>query len=230
MEFKDGLLEFVISMTAIGLIFGFWVKYRSDFSIRSYFLSLLYLFPLFIFLFGPISLLVADKIGAKEIRIPILILYLMTIITSVAFGVLIHLKKINAVRHRDEEKWKKKIMIGVDFENYVIDPVKSSGNESHNLLTAVGLIFIVVITILKLFGNIYDSIFIMMPMVMFFSIYYGLKSGGSTLAKLCSLRQYEKQTNRRFINADYEKIQELRRTFFLSRWLMKDYRPAARQQ
>jgi hypothetical protein len=54
--------------------------------------------------------------------------------------------------------------------------------------------------------------------------YMNVKVVGPKIACLYLLRKYEKQTGRRFVNADYEKIQDLRRRFFLSRWLMKDYR------
>lgn len=78
------------------------------------------------------------------------------------------------------------------------------------------------------FGSRNNLIFIVMPVMIGMFAYFGFKIIGPRIAKLCVLRQYEKQTGRCFVNTDYEKIQELRRTFFLSRWLMKDYRPAAK--
>lgn len=78
-------------------------------------------------------------------------------------------------------------------------------------------------------GSKNNAIFLAVPLLVGAFAYLSLKVLGPKIANLYVLRQYEKQTSRRFVNADYEKIQELRRTFFLSRWLMKDYRPAAKQ-
>jgi hypothetical protein len=53
--------------------------------------------------------------------------------------------------------------------------------------------------------------------------YVDWKFIGPIILRLLLVRNLEKDTGRRFINADFAQIQELRRTFFLSRWLMKDY-------
>lgn len=50
-----------------------------------------------------------------------------------------------------------------------------------------------------------------------------LKQFGPAFLRLLLVRRLEKEAGRPFVNADYEQIQELRRTFFLSRWLMRDY-------
>jgi hypothetical protein len=60
-------------------------------------------------------------------------------------------------------------------------------------------------------------------MIIILSAYINIKTSGPQLAILYVLLKHEIKTKRRFVNADYEEIQNLRRTFFLSRWLMKDY-------
>ncbi len=75
-----------------------------------------------------------------------------------------------------------------------------------------------------------NVIFLAVPLIIGVFAYLSIKTLGPKIACLWLLRKYEKQTGRCFVNADYEKIQELRRTFFLSRWLMKDYRPASDRQ
>ena len=56
-------------------------------------------------------------------------------------------------------------------------------------------------------------------------MYMNVKTLGPTLLRLLLLSKLETEVGYRFQNADYEQIQELRRGFFLARWLMKDYKP-----
>jgi hypothetical protein len=70
-----------------------------------------------------------------------------------------------------------------------------------------------------------NAIFLAVPLMTVTFTYINLKIFGPGLTRIFLLRKIEKEQGYRFQNADYEKIQELRRGFFLSRWLMKDYRP-----
>ena len=55
--------------------------------------------------------------------------------------------------------------------------------------------------------------------------YINIAVMGPMLMRIVFLRKLEKEQGYRFANADYERIQELRRHFRFARWLMKDYRP-----
>ena len=70
-----------------------------------------------------------------------------------------------------------------------------------------------------------NAILFAAPLVTVTVIYTNVATFGPTLLRILLLRRLEKEVGYRFQNADYEQIQELRRGFFLAKWLMKDYRP-----
>lgn len=77
-------------------------------------------------------------------------------------------------------------------------------------------------------GNRQNAIFLS-PLSTLAMSYMVFKTIGPAHVRIFLLRKIEKEQGFRFQNADYEKIQELRRGFFLAKWLMKDYRPPQMQ-
>ena len=217
-----------------GCIAGGWIKYRSRFSVAFSLILISYFLIIFpVVLIGSGALVFADIAGIPEIRVEILLIYLISITFPLAFGMICHFKKLSALRSNNLNSWREAFP-GVDFEKYTIIPDESGGEaDTDNVRATMWATGAMAVNIPLFFESYFGSknnlIFIIMPVMIGMFTYYGFKKVGPLMVKLYILRQYEKQTNRRFINADYEKIQELRRTFFLSRWLMKDYRRTAGQ-
>ncbi|WP_439893257.1 hypothetical protein ACS7SF_25555 (plasmid) [Ralstonia sp. 25C] len=227
--------DFALFSAATGLALGIWVKYRTEFSVK-FSLNLAYYF-LFI---GPIifgatcSILASDISGAGDSAEIFVVLYLASIISPFAFSLSRSLAEIRNLRKIGRDDWKAPYRKFVDFNSYRIQPTPGNGDGDSDKLKSAGWVAgSLAVNIPLLFqiftGSKNNVMLIAMPMIVGVFAYLSLKKIGPGIATLYTLRQYEKQTNRRFINADYEKIQELRRTFFLSRWLMKDYCPAASQ-
>lgn len=70
-----------------------------------------------------------------------------------------------------------------------------------------------------------NAIFLVAPLMTGLLAYLNLTSLGPGLVRILLLRKIEKSIGRKFVNADLEQIQDLRRGFFMARWLMKDFAP-----
>ena len=140
--------------------------------------------------------------------------------------------------YRDSDSsspWQKNIERYVDYSKYQILAVLplSSAEEEKRLqsirfsVIAVGTANIPLLFQIYLGGS-GNAIFLVVPVLTGTFAYINIKNFGPGLLRLLLLKKIEKIHGRRFNNADLEQIQELRRTFFLSRWLMKDYfKPAS---
>src|SRR5579863_312008 len=216
----------------IGLSVGWLIKYRVEFSIKFTLLFIFYFMLLFPFLMGGAGAIIFAEISGERInKFLILFLYLSSIVLPLAFGVSSYIGKLKAPSKSDRE-WMSKLKRCVDFDKYVIEPRKFQIPQKTNGLSAAiwstGAMVTNVPILFQLYtGSRYNAIFLAMPLIIGGFAFLSVKMLGPQIACLWLLRKYEKQTGRCFVNADYEKIQELRRTFFLSRWLMKDYRLAS---
>lgn len=134
------------------------------------------------------------------------------------------------LRSEIPDRWKSELGKYIDYSTHRISPSLTCQSTSHQGQRTLSLFWITAIGIanipllFELYGGGRDnSIFIAVPMIMIGLAYLNLKNFGPGFVRLLLLRKLEKEIDRRFVNADLEQIQELRRTFFLSRWLMKDY-------
>ena len=232
----DFMLIALTSSMVVGLVTAVVVRYRSKFSISYALYGSLYFYALFpLAPGGALALIAADISGANEKRWMAFLIYEASILFPLWFGARHQLENIGLNTRKSPEKWKEKFKNSVNFDSYTVIPDKSAAPASgRSPLASVWIWAPVTVNIPLLFqiytGSKNNVAFLAIPLFVGTFAYLSLKTIGPKIANLYVLRQYEKQTGRRFINADYEKIQELRRTFFLSRWLMKDYRPAANQQ
>ena len=140
-------------------------------------------------------------------------------------------KAIGWWRANTPDQWKKKINEYIDYSTFQINPSFTS-NATENSTEIRSPIWIVAIgsANIPLFfeyfaGRKNDAIFLAVLLLTGVFAYVNLKYWGPSFARLLLLRKIEKSIGRRFINADLEQIQELRRGFFLARWLMKDFAP-----
>jgi len=127
----------------------------------------------------------------------------------------------------------------IDYEKMEINPrirvpAKFINSESNNLKTRSaaslgmigGALSANIMLAAKIFGidNHAMAWLAAIGMILIMA-YIQLKYFGPSAFRLYQLHMLQKNFSQPFKNSDYEKIQDLRRTFFLSRWLMKDYRP-----
>jgi hypothetical protein len=226
---SDEFLPSAIIGLAIGLIMGIFLKYRAKFSVKLALVSSIYLVILLSYLSGFSGLVAAIKIaGINRNKGMLFFIYFLFIAIPFVFGILNHLVKLKFFG-KNSSDWMNAMKEVVDFEKYIIYPSKFTQQSSAtNLSAAVWSASAMAANIPLLFqfftGDRNNVIFFVIPIFIGVFAYLNVKTFGPQIASLYLLRRYEKQTHRHFINADYEKIQELRRTFFLSRWLMKDYR------
>ncbi|QCP47996.1 hypothetical protein FAZ95_01635 [Trinickia violacea] len=183
-----------------------------------------------IFLGGAGAIVLAEVVRAREYRFFALGAYLASVILPLLFGVLRQFAKLGAFRANRERDWMVSLSRCVDFDRYIITPGKyneSGGRDMGAVIFSTGAMVTNIPILFQIYTGSRDNvIFVALPVFVGVLSYLNVKVIGPQIASLLLLRKYEKQTGRHFVNADYEKIQDLRRTFFLSRWLMKDYRPA----
>jgi len=240
-EFKAGdgqgwfILMTTLVFSCVGMVHGVFVKYKAKFSVQYEINSIILGYLLLaVAMGGGAALLAADVSGASHKRLIVLIIYELSILLPLWFGAKRRFSGLGYYQAVRTGEWKKKFKGAVDFDRYIVMPDRSAAlSPERSPLASVWMWAPVTVNVPLLFqiytGSKNNAIFLAVPLLVGAFAYLSLKVLGPKIANLYVLRQYEKQTSRRFVNADYEKIQELRRTFFLSRWLMKDYRPAAKQ-
>ncbi len=208
----------------IGLLLGMLIKYRVKFSLWLA-VYMIFIFP--VWAGSAIIIILANMLGGN--RSLVVCAYLASILLPLLVSLLSSLWKANFLDERRLRKGVERFWGEVKFEKSIIYSIgKNAKKNTGSLSSLIGSMGIVVVNVPLLFkvytGSRDNVIFLLVPLMIGTFAYLGAKSVGPYLANLYLLRRYEKQTGRRFVNADYEKFQALRRTFFLSRWLMKDYR------
>lgn len=153
-------------------------------------------------------------------------------------GIHLEAKSLGAINADEPHRWKKEIEKYVDYPSRTVLPSLSNGQglsqPKADFFTSPYAIMAVGSANIPLFFDLYgggrmNAIYLALPLMAGALIYLNFKNFGPSLVRLFLLRKLEKSVGYRFINADYEQIQDLRRTFFLSRWLMKDYvKPAGK--
>ncbi len=223
MEF-DRIAAILVLSWLPGLLIGAFVKYRSDFAVRFCLAFSVYIAIVLCLLFGGATIITsAEFFGFGNQKWWLLAAYQIGIILSVMIGFLLQVQRMGSL---DSLAWGNR----VDLDKYTAKPDIYAIKNTRSLFAVTSIATVSISLCFLIFtGSRDNAIYIAAPLLIIGFIYVCGKHIGPQLSDLYQLRQYEKQTGRRFINADYEKIQELRRTFFLSRWLMKDYRPAAKQ-
>lgn len=125
--------------------------------------------------------------------------------------------------------WRESLEKYIDYSKSQVRPELTNGAtdqtsviKSPMWIVAVGATNIPLL--FELFaGGRNNAIFLVVPVLTGTLAYVNVKTIGPGLVRLLLLRKLEKAAGRRFVNADIEQIQDLRRGFFLSRWLMKDF-------
>lgn len=228
-----GILTAMAVAAGIGLVAGIYLTFRSTFDSTYGLWALFYFLITMEFLFSggasTLALAIADRAHLGWLAVCtngfVLLLTLLG-------GMYREAKRLefwgNAPDH-----WKKKLAKYIDYSHHQVSPLLTSDFpqmakgqvvKSPFWIAAVGSANIPLL--FEIFGGgRANAIFLVAPVMTGVMAYLNLTSLGPGLVRLLLLRKLEKTAGRRFINADLEQIQELRRSFFLARWLMKDFVP-----
>ncbi|MBC7778339.1 MAG: hypothetical protein H7246_23105 [Phycisphaerae bacterium] len=213
---------------ALGIILGLYVKYRTEFSPLYSIVIQHYFFILFDILFGGSVIAFAMTLsGRPDLRwfafnanaaCMVLTLVISIFLTARDMGV-----------WDGTNSWRQRIEKYIDYSKRQVSPTLTSDTVNYKKIAYPHLIIGAGIgTIPLLFqiftGNRQNVMFFAAPLLTLTLTYMTFKTIGPAHVRIFLLRKIEKEQGYRFQNADYEKIQELRRGFFMARWLMKDYR------
>jgi hypothetical protein len=213
---------------AIGLVPGVYITYRTEFSSLYSIVLLTYFYGSFeILMTGGAVALAIILAGHPELRWFAFNTNLVCMLSTFVIGGLLHAFSLGVLDK--DEGWRKKIEEHIDYPKRQVNPeltTKPSKVDPKNMIWLIAVGSANIPLLFQIYGGgRANAIFLAAPLSMALFSFYNLKTFGPALARLLLLRRIEKEVGYRFQNADYEQIQELRRGFFLSRWLMKDYRP-----
>jgi hypothetical protein len=217
----------------IGFFSGLYITFRSTLSSG---------FGLFGFCYGVISLellmaggaigLLMRQAGFYELRWFAFFTNFLGLSITLFAGIYYEVKSLGVFDVAQPKRWQKEIEKYIDYPSRKVLPALTNGQglsqPKSNYFTSPYAFLAMGISGIPLFFELYvggkaNAIFFAAPVMTTVLIYQNFKKFGPGLVRIHLLRKLEKSVGYRFINADLEQIQELRRTFFLSRWLMKDY-------
>jgi hypothetical protein len=212
----------------LGLVMGLYLKLRTEFSSLYAIIASAYFVISYEIVFG--GSLVAFAVllsGRPDLRWFAFNTNLACMTLTLLIGMLLEARRLGLLK--GENRWREEIRKYLDFSKRLVDPALTTKVESPTSMNAISMAAAIGVNIPLLFqiygGGRDNAIFLAVPLLALTFSYINFNTFGPGLTRIFLLRKIEKEQGYRFQNADFEKIQELRRGFFLSRWLMKDYRP-----
>jgi len=218
---------------ALGIVLGLFIKYRAEFSpvysivMQHYFIALLG-----ILLGGSVFACAIVWAGRHDLLWFAFNVNAAGMALTLVISILLTARDIGVWDGTDS--WRQQIEKYIDYSKHQVSPTLTSDTVNYKKIAYPHLIIGAGIGTIPLLFQIYtgdrqNAIFFAAPLVTLSISYMIFKSIGPAHVRIFLLRRIEKEQGCRFQNADYEKIQELRRGFFMARWLMKDYRPPQKQ-
>jgi hypothetical protein len=215
-----------------GCIIGLYYTFRAQCGSAAAFFILFHLLLTLEFMFaGGTAAFAALIAGRPDLRWLAFFTNTFCMTLTLLYGMYNEAKVIGWWRTSAADRWQKKIEKYIDYSTQQISPSLTTPNiekgratKSPIWIVAVGSANIPLIFEMYAGGRA-NAIFLVVPVMTGVLGYLNLTSLGPSLVRLLLLRKLEKATGYRFINADLEQIQELRRGFFMARWLMKDFVP-----
>ena len=181
--------------------------------------------------FGGVSGLLAIIAGHPEMRWMAFWVHVCLLTMALLAGLAIEAKRLGFASGSSDQAWRTKLATYIDASRNEISPSilddvfageKIYGTDTAVLIGVVGSANIVLM--FRTFGGgVNNAVYLAAPLATLTFGYMSLKYFGPIILRLWLARRLEKEQGRPFVNADFEQIQALRRTFILSRWLMTDY-------
>ncbi len=215
-----------------GLVTGLYLKYRSACGTATAFFGLFYFLLTLPFLFaGGGAAGAVWMAGRPDLCWPAFYANAFFMALALLGGMYREAKNLEWWGTNTSDRWKSKLEKHIDYSKYQIIPGSvTTSSVGEDRWTKYGPLILAAgpanfALLFELYGGgRNNTIFIAAPIMTGVLAYLNLRYLGPAYTRLLLLRKLEKESGRRFVNADLEQIQELRRTFFLSRWLMKDYK------
>jgi hypothetical protein len=212
----------------IGLLVGLYIMFRAEFTSLYSIIVPTYIILLTEVSFGGSLVAFAVQLsGRYGLRWFAFNTNFTCVVVTLLISIFMEAKKLKLLM--EESHWREEIGKYLDYSKRLVSPTLTTRAAMPTSINAICMAAAIGVNIPLLFqiygGGRNNAIFLAVPLMTVTFTYINLKIFGPGLTRIFLLRKIEKEQGYRFQNADYEKIQELRRGFFLSRWLMKDYRP-----
>ncbi len=222
------LLTIVCLAALIGFIQGLYITYRSHFALCHAFIMCLHMLVLMgILMIGSTVAFAFRLAGSPELRWFAFNTNMACMILSLLLGM--YLESLRLEVWRKTKYWRVEIDKYIDYAKHQVNPELTTKAYKTDYRDIFWLAVPLAANIPLLFelygGGKVNAVFFAAPLGIISFSYINLRTFGPGLTRLFLLRKIEKEVGYRFQNADYGQIQELRRGFFLAKWLMKDYRP-----
>jgi hypothetical protein len=221
-----------IGMSAfIGLVIGIYFTFRSRFGSTCGLWGAIYGFVIMELLFSGGCAAMALRIaGRPDLRWLAFYVNALCMLLTLLGSMYLEARHLG-IWTNNVEQWKKRLAKYLDYSLHQVSPrltndfpnvKKGQVVKSPFWIIAVGSANIPLLFEIYGGGRV-NAIFFAAPVITGVLAYLNLKTIGPAITRLILLRKIEKSLGRRFINADLEQIQQLRRGFFMARWLMKDF-------
>jgi hypothetical protein len=227
------VFKIMVAGASIGFFAGMYIAFRSSLGSGFGLFFFCYCVIGFEVLFaGGTAALLMRQSGHPELRWPAFYSNSLCLIITLFGGFYQEAKSLGVFDSTQPNRWKKEIEKYIDYPSRKVLPALTNGQglrqPQSNFFTSPYAFLAWGTSGIPLFFELYgggklNAIFFAAPLMTAVLIYLNFTRFGPGLVRIFLLRKLEKSVGYRFINADLEQIQELRRTFFLSRWLMKDY-------
>jgi hypothetical protein len=232
-EIPEKYILVVMTIAACaGLVIGAYITYRSEFNSTYGLYGFMYGFVILeVMLASGAAALLAQIAGRPDLRWLAFGCSLFCLILTFFGGMHREAKALYALDKTKSEYWKDALKNYFEFNKHLVKPsltsqmrpLKEDGIQTSYIWIGAGTAANIPLLFEIYAGGRNNAIFLVLPLMLGTFVYVNIKNLGPGFLRLLLLRKLEKSVGYRFINADLEQIQELRRTFFLSRWLMKDY-------
>ncbi|RQV80235.1 hypothetical protein [Burkholderia anthina] len=207
----------MLAILVAGMAAGYQIKYRSTLSVRFLAAFTVYIVAVFGLLMGTAMLSVWSFIEKPASTKPYLLfvfLYHAAVLASLAFPFALKLRELK--RHPGRRFRNNEYL--ADIRSFTIDPNCGKTVPTNRLAPAtIALTVNLPIALNTYIGESSGAILIVTSLYTLTFSYVTAVSIGPRVAYLYELYRYERQTGRRFINQEYEKVQALHRTFLLCR-------------
>jgi hypothetical protein len=210
----------------IGISMGMYMKYRSAMATTHNCFAIPYFLLIMEIIVGSACMALAAEIADRlDMKWLLVVTNCLFILATLATGAYREAKALGVLDKNSASGWRVKLGKYIDQKKYTIQPqLDAKAAQGGNGSMLIMFLSVNIPLLFELYsGSRNNAIFLAVPLFLGVFTYLNLRKFGPSIVHLYLLRKLEKESGRRFINADFEKIQELRRTFFLSRWLMKDY-------
>lgn len=205
----------------LGLIWGIHTKYRSKFGVSQTWIGSLAVFILFCVVLGGGGVASSVIILSGESKlVPLAVgIYAVTMLGIIALGVLRELRALAG-----PDSWARGHL---DLKRFIVrrhapGTLRGSSGGFTMLMLLLPIALNIPLFIELGGGRGYWALYFAIPGLTWSIAMIVLKQVAPAIPRALYARRLERKAGRTFVHEEYEAIQELRRTFWLSRWLMRD--------